>query len=144
MISFVVYGKPQPAGSKRAFKHPSTGRIVVTDDAKGSRPWKQEIAGAALEAMAGRDPFTGPVWVDLYFCVARPKSHYGAGRNADKVRPSAPRYPAVKPDVDKLSRAVMDALTGTVIKDDALVVGKYASKHYGLPERVVIHVCEAP
>ncbi len=36
-----------------------------------------------------------------------------------------------KPDLDKLERAILDALTKSgVIKDDALVVDLVASKHY--------------
>lgn len=33
-LAFTVLGRPQPAGSKRAFVHPSTRRPVVVDAAK--------------------------------------------------------------------------------------------------------------
>lgn len=141
MIEFTVLGKPQPAGSKRAFQNKHTGRIVVVDDAKGSRPWKQEVAGAAAERMNGSgELLDGPLEVRLIFHVARPKGHYGTGKNAGKVKGSAPEFPAVKPDVDKLSRAVLDALSGVVYRDDAQIFRKAVAKLYGTPERVEIMV----
>jgi Holliday junction resolvase RusA-like endonuclease len=137
-----VLGHPQPAGSKTAFQHPKTGRIIVKDAAKNSRPWKQEVAGAA-EAQMGRLGLTlldGPLEMELVFVLARPKAHYGTGRNSGVVKPSAPEFPATRPDVDKLSRAVLDALSGVVYRDDAQIVEKVARKRYGAPERVEIRV----
>ena len=49
---FFVPGKPQTAGSKRAFPHRTTGRIIVVDDcsADGTR--------ALLQRMEGEDDLT--------------------------------------------------------------------------------------
>jgi Holliday junction resolvase RusA-like endonuclease len=140
-----VLGHPQPAGSKTAFQHPKTGRIIVKDAAKNSRPWKQQVAGAAANDMElrGLEMFDGPLRVELAFVLARPKGHFGTGRNAHVLRPSAPVFPVTRPDVDKLSRAVLDALTGVVWRDDAQVVVKTARKAYGAPERVEIRVWPA-
>jgi Holliday junction resolvase RusA-like endonuclease len=147
VIHLTVLGRPQPAGSKKAFQHPRTGRIVVTDDAKHSRPWKQQVAGAArdalIEAREG-DRFaallTGPLRVRFEFFFVRPKGHYGTGRNAHLVKASAPDFPTVKPDTTKLVRAAEDALTGVLWRDDAQIVEQTASKHYGTPERCEITV----
>lgn len=49
------------------------------------------------------------------------------------VRPKSSKrdYPSVKPDLDKLERALLDGLTDSgVIWDDALVVSMTASKRY--------------
>ena len=40
----------------------------------------------------------------------------------------------------KLTRAVEDALTGLVWRDDAQVVDEVLSKRYGAPERVEVRV----
>lgn len=142
MIEFEVLGRPQPAGSKRAFKHPHTGRIIVKDDAKGSRPWKQQVSGAAAAAYAG-ELLAGPLRLEVTFFLARPKGHYGTGRNIGLVRASAPGYPIVKPDTTKLLRAVEDALTGVLWRDDAQVIDQRAMKLYGTPERCLVTVVEA-
>jgi Holliday junction resolvase RusA-like endonuclease len=48
------------------------------------------------------------------------------------VKDSAPLHPATRPDVDKLIRAVLDALTMSgAIKDDGRVVTLAAVKTYG-------------
>jgi hypothetical protein len=49
-ITFTVYGRPQPAGSKRAFTNKHTGRVQVVDANAKAKPWKQEITGTAVEA----------------------------------------------------------------------------------------------
>ena len=124
-VEFTVLGRPQPAGSKRAFMIRKGGKptgVAVTDDAKRSRPWKDSVAAAAHEYLNGRPPLTGPLQLEVDFYLARPAGHFGTGRNRDIVRPAAPRFPAVRPDATKLVRAVEDALTGLVWRDDAQVV----------------------
>ena len=67
------------------------------------------------------------MWVQLAFILPRPRGHYGVRG----LRPSAPRYPGRKPDIDKLTRAVLDALVaGGGIRDDARVVRLHADKTY--------------
>lgn len=146
-VSFTVYGKAEPAGSKRAFVNPKTGRAIVTDANAKSRPWKSQVSDAAIEAMTTggvdgsrvlelRPLLEGPLLLYITFYLPRPKGHYGK----NGVRPSAPPYPAVRPDTTKLLRAIEDALTGIVWRDDAQVVTQHAAKVYGEPARVEIHV----
>jgi Holliday junction resolvase RusA-like endonuclease len=126
-----VLGLPVPQGSKRAFRHARTGRVVMVDDNPSLTDWRATLAGQARKAMAGSDPFTRPVRASLGFYLPRPTGHYGTGRNAGTLRPSAPDWPGVKPDLDKLIRAVFDALTvAGVWRDDALCCGLSAWKAY--------------
>ena len=81
---------------------------------------------------------TGALRVSFTFYRPRPKGHFGA----KGVRPSAPRYPTTKPDVLKLARAVEDALTGVLWRDDAQIVAESIYKDYGEPARVVVTVEE--
>jgi Holliday junction resolvase RusA-like endonuclease len=143
-VIIVVIGRPQPAGSKRAFPIRRAGQVTgvaVVDDAKRSRPWKDSVAAAANMALAGSgDQMLGPLELIVDFYLARPAGHYGTGRNAGTVRPSAPAWPTTRPDATKLVRAVEDALTGLVWRDDAQVVCQTVRKHYGTPERAEINV----
>lgn len=138
-IHIVVYGKASPAGSKKGFVNPNTGRVVIVDDAKKSRPWKNHVADVAM------DQYDGPVLtcaldVEMIFVSARLKSHYGTGRNAEVLKDSAPLQPTVMPDVLKLARGVEDALTGVVYRDDAQIVNESLQKRYGDRERVEIRI----
>jgi crossover junction endodeoxyribonuclease RusA len=48
----------------------------------------------------------------------RVASHYGSGRNAAKLKDSAPLHVEKSPDLDKLVRGVMDGLKGVLYSDD--------------------------
>lgn len=135
-LAFTVHGTPMPAGSKRAFFR--GGRALVVDANKKSRPWKDQVAQAAGEAMSGRELLRGPLEVRLCFFVRRPKAHLNV---RGQVKPSAPEYPTTKPDALKLARGVEDAMSGVVYGDDAQIVDEVLAKRYG-PERVEIEVYE--
>lgn len=150
-VRFRVLGTPIPQGSMKAFAIRKGGRLtggtVVTSGRDGPvRPWRQSIIDQVRDLNL-RDREAGPVRVFIEFTLDRPKSHYGTGRNAGRVKDSAPAYPAVKPDIDKLTRAVLDALTEAGMwMDDAQVVDLQVTKRYtvaGFPPGAGIAVCDA-
>ena len=131
MISFTVPGVPAPGGSKKAFMNPRTNKIVVMDDAKNNKGWRERVAVFARQAMEGRPPLDGALQVVVLFAMPRPKSHYGTGKNSNTLKEWAQNaHPTSKPDATKLFRALEDALTGIVWKDDAQVVSQTISKVY--------------
>jgi Holliday junction resolvase RusA-like endonuclease len=134
VIQFIVHGIPAPAGSKRGFV--KSGRVIITDASSRSRPWKAQIADAAAEAMNGSGLLVGPLMLGLEFYIPRPKGHYGKRG----LRPSAPKTPTTKPDLLKLARAVEDALSGIVYRDDAQIAREILDKFYGEPARVQVRV----
>lgn len=133
-----VYGNAKPAGSKRAFIR--GGKASITDANPNSRTWKNNVGQVVGEAWGDRPMLTGPVAVRFTFFVARPKSHTGARG----LKPSAPEYPAKRPDLLKLARGVEDAMTGIVYQDDSLIVRELLIKEYGTPERCEIFVSAMP
>ena len=142
-LRFVVFGRPQGKGSKRVLPIRNSRKVVLVDSNRNARPWANRVADSAAEAML-RDKRSGlmrnAVSVELVFCFARPKRHFGTGRNAAKLLASAPSHMAMMPDVDKLCRCALDALSGVVIVDDAQIVELSASKVYGEPERCEVGV----
>lgn len=146
-LEFTVIGKPQPAGSKRAFPIRRGGRVVgvaTTDDNKRSKPWQAIVSSAALDALAEGEQLRGPLLLKIDFYLARPAGHYGTGRNAGTVRSSAPTFPVTRPDATKLVRGIEDALTGIAWRDDAQVVSQLVRKLYGTPERAEVLVAAIP
>lgn len=138
-LSFTVPGVAQPAGSKRAYPfRRKDGRLgaQVVDDNRKSKPWKATVAECALAARTSPELLDGALAVSFAVYLPRPKSHFGKRG----LRPSAPAFPTVKPDVLKLARAIEDALTGIVWRDDAQIVKEVLSKEYGEPARVEIEV----
>lgn len=117
--NFSVVGTPAPQGSK-SFKGIRNGHAILAESSKKVKPWRQDVAAAALEARAGRQPIDGPVCVSIWFHLQRPKS-----------APRRRTEPDRKPDLDKLIRSTLDAIvTSGMIHDDAQVVHLNASKQY--------------
>ncbi len=132
---FFVPGKPASAGSKKAFYNKNLGRAILVPDDAESRPWRADVKAYAQIAMQGRSAIlTGPVFMRTEFILARPKGHFGSGRNAAVLKASAPKWSSSKPDVTKILRCLEDALTGIVWHDDAQVAVHVSSKRYANPE----------
>jgi Holliday junction resolvase RusA-like endonuclease len=121
---FTVPGDAAPQGSKRAFKTRG-GRIALVESSSKVKPYRASVAAAAVAA--GVKLIDGPVSVFAVFTFVRPRSHF-TGKGA--LRASAPAAPG-KPDLDKLARAVGDALTGLAYRDDAQIMQWHLQKRYG-------------
>ena len=129
-ITLRVYGVAGPQGSKTISRWGG-----VRESSAKVGPWRTEVAFTARETYKG-DPITEPVALDITFFFMRPKGHYGTGRNADKLKPSAPEHctSCTHGDLDKLCRSTFDGLAvrsgGSVIKDDSQVVRLRCDKRY--------------
>ena len=117
VVEFWVPGTPIPQGSKRIGRH-GKYPVILDDNDKVLRPWRKTVAAAATFAMQGREPLDCAVCMSLNFVMPRPKS------TPKRRTPKAIR----KPDLDKLERSVLDAVTGICVSDDSRVVSLIASK----------------
>ncbi len=133
LVSFTAHGVAAPQGSKNQFGGESSKRV---------KPWREDIARAAGEAMEGIELARGPVGLAINFFFVRPKSHYGTGANESIVKATAPTKPIGRNtgDIDKLVRAVADALTGIVYEDDSQIQMLMAQKQWGTKARADIMV----
>ena len=131
MLEFVVAGIPAPQGSKRAFVR--GGRVSLVESCARVKPYRALVSLAASQART-EAPTQQPVGIASAFVFVRPKSHY---TSKGELRAGAPSHPG-KPDIDKLCRAVLDALTGILYHDDAQVVSLSASKRYGVASMTAI------
>lgn len=129
-LTLQVYGTPTPQGSKIAVAK----GILRDDNPLGLKTWREDVKLAALRALDD-----SPSWERTYpavsghftFTLARPKAHYGTGRNALLLKANAPHLHASKPDLDKLLRSTWDALkTAGAYTDDALLAQVWAMKAY--------------
>lgn len=135
ILTFSADGIPAPQGSKNTTAQKNragayTGKVSVYESSVKLKPWRQRVAAAARAAHTG-PTVECPVVLNIAFGLPRPKGHFGTGRNAGKLKPSAPAWPTKKPDVDKLERAILDALTiAKVYRDDSQVVIVNTAKVY--------------
>lgn len=134
-LTFVVYGIANAQSRAGRFHFIAGGRATSRAyDPRKSKSWKDDVKmqvlnqfvtnerGAALAEL-----HAGPVVLDLYFYLPRPKS-----------LPKKIRHHIKKPDRDNLEKGVKDALKGLLWRDDSQVVDGRTAKMYGDPPRVVI------
>lgn len=122
---FTVYGVAQPQGSIKAFQNKASGRIQLTSTNPQVKPWRSLIQSAAFDAYRDDDE-QRLVWfpdgaVTIVINVWLPKP------------PSVPKkryWPKVKPDIDKLARSCLDALSGLAFRDDGQCCSLTITKRY--------------
>jgi Holliday junction resolvase RusA-like endonuclease len=114
LLTIIVFGDPAPQGSKRFVgiaKH--TGRGILVEQSKKVKPWRQDVAAAAREAVSGGKALDGNLAVRMVFTLPKPVS-------APKTRRT---WPNKRPDISKCCRSTEDALvTAGAIADDARIV----------------------
>lgn len=138
--TFTVRGTPAPKGSSRAFFKAGMKRaVVVKDNSERQKGWEQAVRDAiAVDLFDGAMPEV-PLFVDtaiavtITFHMARPAGHWGKGKNAGRLLPSAPPRPRVKPDIDKLARSTLDAMTGSILDDDSRIADLTLAKRWAEP-----------
>lgn len=147
-IRFFVEGKPQPAGSKRAFVLRKggayTGKAIVTDANPKAKDWKIDVQHACrsiADRMEG-NLLRCPLKIYAHFTLPRPKHHYRTGANAHLLRLDAPLRHVSKPDATKLLRGLEDACTGLLWVDDAQIAEQHVTKQYGDRIGCDVTICE--
>lgn len=86
---------------------------------------------------AGWGTQDGPLYVEVRVLVGRPIGHYrtSRGERLAELLPSAPRWPAVRPDLDNYAKTALDALRGVAYQDDGQIVRAYLAKMYARGEQ---------
>ena len=118
---FFVEGVPVSQGS---MKHIGNGRIIHAKS-KELKEWRDQIGWTAKAARV--EKLEGAISLTLVFTLPKPKS----------VKRDEP---SVKPDLDKLIRSCLDALTGIAYDDDGQVVEIFTRKMYGSEAGLAIEV----
>jgi Holliday junction resolvase RusA-like endonuclease len=127
-FSFTVFGyEPRPQGSKKyvGSRRTAAGNNIplIIEASPGLPVWRRAVSDAVVQAMhdsGDLSKFEGALKVEAVFYVTR--------------RPTVKReYPTVPPDVDKLSRALLDSCK-PVWGDDSQVVRLEVSKVYATKE----------
>lgn len=130
MISFVVAGKPQ--GKERP-RFDSRRKITYTPEKTKSY---EALVRTSYQVQCRFDPpLYGAVKASIIAYYPIPKSATKAER--EKMLAGAIK-PTVKPDMDNIIKAILDALNGYAYKDDAAVVEVEAEKRYSDKPRVAV------
>lgn len=117
MVTLEVTGLPQPKGSKN-----KGAQGQMYESAAGLPDWMDRVRWMALKARPRNWDQKGAMAVDATFYRHRPVG-----------TPKRIVFPATRPDVDKLSRAILDACTKVLWHDDGQVVDLDTHKRFGEP-----------
>lgn len=125
LLTFTVYGVALPKGNHRAITPRGMEFPVITESNRNVKSWQQLVSEGASHALqqlpeSDRVLLANGVRLTIAFYMPRPKKHRKRGVFVPHC---------VKPDIDKLTRGVLDALTHVAYHDDKqvteIVVGKY-------------------
>ena len=132
MTSFSIWipGKATPQGSKKGFV--INGRAVLVDASEGNKAWRAHVTQRIREHQE-YIRYKGPVHVTVAFYM-------------EKAKTNKKKFMIQKPDIDKLCRSVMDAMTDAeIIEDDSRVISLTAYKYWETDEMhpgVFIHISQ--
>lgn len=122
MIEFVVPGKPvalpRPFATRRGGRGRGPVRMIEAKDDHAIHGYKQHVALYGRRAKPG-GPLYEKLRIELVFVLP------AIGKPAERPR----SWAAVRPDLDNLVKAVLDALNGVLYVDDAQIVIITAEKH---------------
>ena len=128
-INFTIPGNPVPKARARTCRNRHTGKSFSFTP-ETTRRWEEWVKLCAVEH-APPALLDGPLQVVLTFYLQRPPSI-----------PKRRQHPDRKPDLDNLSKAVLDALQGIIFTTDSRIVRLDLWKHYGDPPRTEIALKE--
>ena len=124
LLTFSMNGLPRGQGRPRAAKR---GGFVAVYKADTDRRYEASVAKVAEAAMAGRDPFEGPLSLSLRFRMPIPKS---STKRVKTSMAAGEIPPTTKPDTSNMVKAIEDAMNGVAFVDDAQIVRLFATKLY--------------
>lgn len=118
VLAFTVPGDPVPCPRPRVATRGGRSITYMPGDYQNAKDKVTVYALTATRKRPGEFPIEGPVLLGIRFFLLRGKT---VGRE----------FPTVKPDIENLSKTVMDALSGVIYHDDAQVVGMLGWPQHG-------------
>lgn len=140
-IEFFVPGEPVTQGSKTSLRNkqgqpiisPKTGMpVIIETNAKKLRDWRAMVGWYAKQAYNRQCVTLEPIRFIVTFWRPRRTGDFRTigGQPSRLLRNTAEAFPTPKPDTFKLCRAVEDALTGVIWRDDSQICDHHIFKRY--------------
>ena len=121
-VNWTTVGDPTPQGSKRY-----VGNGIMVESSKNLPFWREQLINDIANAADGCK-FESGVQISLIFRFPCLQSHLNT---KGQLKPNAPFFKITRPDIDKLCRGVLDAITlSGVIRDDSFCFSIEAQKVY--------------
>ena len=129
--SIIIPGKP--LGKQR----PRVLRTGIAYTPKETVHYETFVKMLYLEQHAGKKPFTGPVYLMISAYYQIPKS---ASKKRKKAMEEQAIMPTIRPDVDNITKIIMDALAEVAYEDDKQIVSCCINKLYSDEPKVIVNI----
>lgn len=129
MIKFVVPGKPQGKGRPRVTRN-------GTYTPKATKEYQRTISTCAKlsnNIYYEKEPLSATIL--CFYPIPKNTPKYKR-----KMMIEGKTYPMVKPDLDNVAKAILDALNGVCYKDDNQIVELHIKKKYSDEPRVIVKI----
>jgi Holliday junction resolvase RusA-like endonuclease len=127
-MRLVIPGVPVPAGRARATVIGGHARVYSPNP---TVEYVERIRYAFQQSGEQAFPRDVPLTLEACYWLPRPRSHFGTGRNADRLKDTAPEWHTKKPDYDNLMKLTLDGLRYYAFHDDSQIAEVYGWKRYG-------------
>ncbi|MCM1059426.1 MAG: RusA family crossover junction endodeoxyribonuclease [Eubacterium sp.] len=134
MIYFTVMGKPQGKARPRF-----DSRRKITYTPEKTKSYETLVRTSYRTQCRNELPLSGAVKAEIIAYFPIPKS---AKKAECEAMEAGAKKPTVKPDMDNIIKAILDALNGYAYKDDAAVVKVIAEKRYAAVPRVTVKLTD--
>lgn len=135
-FTFTVPGNVRPKGRPRLSFKDGVRRAWIP---RANTDYQNVVRQAALQALGPNAPLEGAVRVDVTMW-RQPPARASKAELAKML--SGQLVPISRPDIDNVLKAVSDALTGAVIRDDAQISDLIGRKRYGSEARIDVSVSQ--
>jgi Holliday junction resolvase RusA-like endonuclease len=131
MLKFTVPGQPQGKGRARVTRG---GKHTYTPPkTKEYQSLVETMAWNAAKEYWCEEPLKATI--ECYYQIPKSMPKYKR-----KLVEDGKLYPMVKPDLDNVAKAILDALNSIIYKDDKQVVELIVTKHYSDTPRVDVTI----
>lgn len=137
-ISFMIPGQPVAKGRPKFARR---GNFVTAYTPGKTVNYENLVKMAATEAMAGAQPSTGPIALELFLMLQIPASW---SKKKQEMAIDGFVCATKKPDADNVLKGIKDGCNGIVWKDDAQVVQISIIKKYSEMPRALVSIRELP
>lgn len=131
IVTFTVEGAPVAKGRPRMVG----GKFPRAYTPAKTRVYENLIRLEAAAAMEGRDPIEGAILLSVTAYMPMPAS-FSKKKRQDAIDGLV--VPAVRPDIDNIGKAAMDACNGILFRDDGQVCDLILRKRYSATPRLSV------
>lgn len=132
IFEFEIEGRPVGKGRPRFARR---GNFVSTYTPTATRDYEKKVQTRFIQKYGNIEPLDKKIALKIEAYFAVPK-----GTSKKKTFELLSTYYPKKPDIDNVTKIILDALNGLAFTDDNLVVYLEVAKYYATEEKVKVSI----